>query len=78
MPSVLESDEPVARYSHIVPLVKTRMLEELSVCAMVELKQCAADWNMDNVMNVARSIIPLVWESLILNKKALHVAVPEE
>ena len=47
VPSVIESDEPVARYSHIVPLVKTRMLEELSVCGMVELKQCAADWDME-------------------------------
>ena len=47
VPSVLESDEPVARYSHIVPLVKTKMLEELSVCGMIELKQCAADWNTE-------------------------------
>ena len=47
VPSVLEFDEPVARYSHIVPLVKTKMLEELSVCGMIELKQCAGDWNAE-------------------------------
>ena len=47
VPSVLESEEPVPRYSHIVPLVKTKMMEELAVCGMIERKQCAADWDTE-------------------------------
>ena len=45
VPSVLEPEEAVARYSHIVPLVQTKLPEELSICGMLEHKYCAADWN---------------------------------
>ena len=45
--SVLEPDEPVARYSHIVPLVRTKIFEELSVFGTIERQRCAVDWNTE-------------------------------
>ena len=47
VPSLLESQEAVARYSHIVPLVQIKLPQELLVCGMKERKYCSAEWNTD-------------------------------
>ena len=79
VPSVLEPDEPVARYSHIVPLVRTKILEELSVFGTIECKRCTVDWNTEARLRCSScgQKGTFAWMLLRKEKKNSNVVAPE-
>ena len=47
VPTVMEAEGVVPRYSHIVPLIKIRSNAEINTCGMAERGYCASDSSVE-------------------------------